>query len=454
MALARFVTPEEFGVVAAAMAAIGLLTVLADAGFAAALIQAPEVPEGTASTVFWAQVGIAASLAAAVAGPALLGSSGAPQQAALRIAASLAPSLVLNATTGVPLALWARELAFRPPAVALLVASGSGAAAALAAAVAGMGLWALVLQQLVTAAVFAGLILALSSFRPRLGFDGKALTRLARFGSPLLAASLIDAAATRAYVLLVRGAHGARDLGHYWSAYQLYLVPQVLLANGAGKFAFAYFAQGAGGGSEPGDVRRLLRAVHVASLPWIVVLSFLAEPLVALAFGPGWREAAAVFRILAWALLATPAAVVNLSWLKAAGRSGDFLRAEVSKKTVLIVLVAAASSRGPLAVAWAMVGAAGFAFVVNAWYSRSAHGRSVLGQALDLVAPLFCAVAVGACAWLAYHRVVGVGTAPALAAAAAAAAVTQLLVARLLVPAAVRDVTAFFRRNGGAAPFP
>ena len=62
--LTRTVSPQEFGVVAAAMAVIPLVYLLADLGFSTYLLQADELDQRSLSTAFWASVAAGAVLSA------------------------------------------------------------------------------------------------------------------------------------------------------------------------------------------------------------------------------------------------------------------------------------------------------------------------------------------------------------------------------------------------------
>ena len=64
--LTRTVLPQEFGVVAAAMAVIPLVYLLADLGFSTYLLQADELDQRSLSTAFWASVAAGAVLSAAL----------------------------------------------------------------------------------------------------------------------------------------------------------------------------------------------------------------------------------------------------------------------------------------------------------------------------------------------------------------------------------------------------
>src|SRR3954471_23993262 len=111
--LSRLLSPADIGLVALALAFLGVLGVVADLGAATFLVQTRSWDEKTRSTTFWTTLGFsvaATGLVVVLAAP-LAGLLGEPRLAP--VFQALAPILVLNVTSAVPSAILQRELRFR-----------------------------------------------------------------------------------------------------------------------------------------------------------------------------------------------------------------------------------------------------------------------------------------------------------------------------------------------------
>ena len=160
VALAGMLAPEHFGLFGMVVLGLGLLATLADFGLQGALVQrAGRGSQAYASTAFWflAFSGAALSALAVLVGAPLLAALYAEPRL-LAPAQALAVTILLSAVSTVPTALLLRQGRIGRLVLAEFAGVAMGAAAALWAASAGLGVWTLVAQQVVAAAVTAGLV--------------------------------------------------------------------------------------------------------------------------------------------------------------------------------------------------------------------------------------------------------------------------------------------------------
>ena len=80
---------------------------------------------------------------------------------------------------------------------------------------------------------------------------------------------------------------------------------------------------------------------------------------------------------------------------RALGRSDLIFRLEVIKRGVSIGLILACSPHGPLAIAWAVLGASVFAVAINTWCSHKLLGYGALAQMQDQAATLLLSLLAG-----------------------------------------------------------
>lgn len=353
-ALARLLTPHDFGLVGGVAAVLGLLTAVRELGLNVATVQRPRIEAAQVSTLFWINVAFAAGLWLALAGVApLLGRlAGEPQVPAIAVA--LGATLPLGALAAQPRALLQRRMEFRVLAGCDVAALALGSAAGVAGAVLGAGVAALVAMPIVTEASAALLIWQRSGWRPARPRRGSGVRSMLRFGSQLSAAGLLQHAARQLDKLLIGGAWGAAALGLYGRAHQLVLMPvqQILVPVSSVAIPALSRLQ-----SEPARYRRLyltaLRGVALLSLPPLAALAVLAREAVLVVLGPQWSEAAPLVAVLALAA-ALQITGHSAGWLFVSlGRTRRMMAWTAAASAALMASVAAGLPWGPFGVACA-----------------------------------------------------------------------------------------------------
>jgi O-antigen/teichoic acid export membrane protein len=299
---ARFLARSEFGLMALVLVVVGFCQGMADLGTANAVLHRQRASRGELASLFWASLAVGVLLGAGVAaaGPALAAAWGEPALA--RWLLWIAPVFPFLGAAQVPMACLRRDLRFGAFAALELGSAAAGTAAVCALAVAGAGVGALVAGQLAVAAARCALALRLARYRPAPHFSRAELAPFLSFGLYQMGERLVSFAARNLDKLVIGVWLGTAALGAYSLAYQLVNRPFRLLSNLSGRVARPLLAR------VQHDHERLLGAylesVRIAALtafPLYVCAWLLAEPLVALVYGPGWGDVASLFRIL-WPL--------------------------------------------------------------------------------------------------------------------------------------------------------
>src|SRR5918997_5502151 len=144
LVLARLLAPSDFGLVALAWVALGLVGVLRDLGLSATLVVRQDLDRTAQGTLLTLMLAIGTATAVVIAATAPLVASLFSEPRLSGILAGLAASLVVNGVTGFYEAVLQRELAFRARFVSQIAQVAVYAAVAIAAAAAGAGVWSLV----------------------------------------------------------------------------------------------------------------------------------------------------------------------------------------------------------------------------------------------------------------------------------------------------------------------
>jgi O-antigen/teichoic acid export membrane protein len=426
--LSRVLSPADIGLVALALAFLGVVGVVADLGAATFLVQTPSWDEETRSTTFWTTLGLSVLAMAgvvALAGPlaTLLGEPGLTP-----VFRALAPVLVVNAASGVPAAILQRELRFRELAMREMASALVAAAVGVGLAVAGAGVWALVAQSGTQALVASVLVWRMSTWRPTRQVSRTSFAELRKFGGPVLAINILQSVRDRLEQFLLGALVGVAALGYWTVAVRLLALLVDVSVAVLDSVALPVFAAAR---TAPDRFRRAFEAAQASTqmllVPALALLAVLSPVLLPLAFGPHWGPAIGPAQVLCLAYGVAGLAYFNRAALLSHGRSGVELLLTSTSLAIHVVLVVVVAPLGLTTLAWAFTGEALVTVLLGAGVLRATLGIGLgtLARAARVVGSGAVAVAAGL---VAMH----VTTLAPIADALVGLAVTAVLLAAML----------------------
>jgi O-antigen/teichoic acid export membrane protein len=383
--LARLLSPEDFGVVSAALIVIGFSLTFSQLGLGPALVQRPILEPRHVSTAFVASTIIGFLVAGLVWLAAPLLAEFFRMDGFAPVVRGLALLFPIKGISSVAENLLQRDLRFRFLANSDVLTNSVGyGLTAIALAFLGWGPWALVIAQLTQATMRAVIVMGVSRplLSPRPSWD--AFRELMGYGAGYSVASIGVIAANQVDNMVVGRWLGAYALGLYSRAYQLMAVPSALLGDVLDKVLFPTMAR------VQDDPQRLASAylqgtglIALVTLPIGVVAAVLAPDLVTVTFGSRWEALVPPFQVL----------VVGMMF-----RTSYRMSDSVSKATGMVY------SR-----AWRQALYAGLVFL-GAWIGRA---EGLTGVALGVLGALFInylvmaqlSLRVGQISWLRFAKV-------------------------------------------------
>jgi lipopolysaccharide exporter len=436
--LARLLSPEDFGVFAVALAVYLVVSSLAELGMGSAIARAATEPDDIAPTVTSLSVLVSLVVAGGLAAtaPVLATALGQPDAAApIRV---LALCLALTGVFAVPGAQLVRE--FRQDRIFLGIIVGFVVANPLLVvlAVEGGGATAFAWSR-VAGQVATGLVYVLSvSRRYRPGWHRASVRPLLAFGLPLAFANLVSWTLLNADYLLLGRLVGAAQVGVYMIAFNVANWSTAVLGSVLNSVVVPAL------GRVREDRARLGSAVLAASelvallaLPIGAMSLALAQPLVAVLFGPTWAEAVPVLRVLSVFGVLYAFSLLCANVLVATGRTVRLLLVQAGWVAVLVPAIVVGLRLGGLpGVAWAhvvtLLAVALPGYLVTVLRSTGTTARALLRTGLR---PTVAATAAAGLAWL----LAGLFTAPWLA-LLAGGSLGGLVYAALVAPLALRHL--------------
>ena len=217
--LLALIAPSHLGVFAFAQALTGFVSCFGDLAGQKFLVRRRALEPRVVATVYWMELALGATVAAAwaIVAPTVLAGFGHADQAPF--AQALALWIVLERLL-LPKAVLDQRMAFGRSNGALLAATAIGSVVLLASAALGAGPWSLVLG-LLARTLASGAVLTLAArFHPLRAFDPAVARELLVFGAPLLLSTALTFAYTNVDYLVVGQMLGFTALGLYTAAYR------------------------------------------------------------------------------------------------------------------------------------------------------------------------------------------------------------------------------------------
>lgn len=296
IALARLLTPEEFGVYAVALTVQAILMTFADLGLSAGLIVTDD-PEAQAPTV--GALGLAAGLLTgglmALCADPIASAMGSPASSpAIEV---LALALVLAGAGVVPYAMLQRQFAQKALFGISVVDFCISTVVTLALVVAGWGVVSIAIGRVCAQAVACILQFRLARVRPRFAFDPAVARPVLAFGLPVAGTTLLSWVVLNMDNVVVVKVAGTTELGFYVLAFNIAMWPMSALGQVVRSVSLPAFSRQ----RETGDRGGVLRAFGLTgllALPAGVCLAVLATPVVLTVYGSTWRPSAQVLAVL------------------------------------------------------------------------------------------------------------------------------------------------------------
>jgi O-antigen/teichoic acid export membrane protein len=451
--LARLLTPSDFGIVAMVTAIVGVADILRDFGLSSAAIQAKTLNNAERSNLFWVNVGIGCIGAVVIllCTPLITRLYGEHKLAPIIF--SLAWVLIISGVNTQFNAELSRGLRFKALAFADIGAQGLGIGAAITVAALGGGYWAIVVQQIVVAVMTLTFNMAVCRWRPGLPRRSVSITRFFRFGGGVLGTQLIGYATKNIDNIAVGAYWGAGPLGLYSRAYQLLMTPLAQINAPLTRVALPVLSR-----VQEDDVvyaRYLKKAQLVGCYLTATVFAMcaaLANPLVAVLFGPKWHGVAPIFALLAIGGVFRSISQISYWIFLSRGKTGQQFKQYLITRPVMIAIILGGLPWGPKGVAVGASIAYFMDWAVSLWWvGRAAHvdSRMLFRNAFR---SLFLVSAP--CGVVAYLGTLLVSQPIAQLAVAGSLAIIYIAVLIALVPV-VRDdakmILYFVRRSVGRA---
>ena len=369
--LARFLTPDMFGLMGMLVVFTLIGNTITESGFSQALIREQEVSQRTLSTVFWTNIALSLIIYAILwlCAPFIANFYHEPILTDVsRVTFLVIP---LGAMSLIHLTLCTREMQFRKMCLISLCASIISCTIAIIWAWRTHSVWALVVQNVATYALRTIGFWLSTKFRPILTFASDELRRLFTFSRNLLITGIIGNIFNNIYTLLIGRFYGATQAGYFVQADRIRMVASANMTQVIQSVSYPILSQinnssnpsNLSNSSNPSNLsnsstlyqpyRRIILVALLFVGFFMTLLMCVGEDLMQLLMGSAeWRVSGQYLMALGVAGILYPLHAVNQNILLVKGMGRTVLWIEVVRRTLMILLIVIALQFGVDVFVW------------------------------------------------------------------------------------------------------
>jgi O-antigen/teichoic acid export membrane protein len=394
--LSRLLLPSEFGVIAMLSVFIALGGVFINSGLPQSLIRTVSANEEDYSTVFYFNVVVSIVVYGLIyfSAPYIAMFYNLDQLESIVQVYSI--TFVINALSAIQITRLSKVLDFKTQMLvsipSLLLSSAVGVIMALM----GYGVWSLVWSAIMQSLITTILFWYRCRWIPLWSFNIDKFKYHFNFGLKLLFSGILDILFTNAYTIIIGKYFAVSQVGFYNRANSLQMLPASTLNSIVANVSYPLFAS-----IQNDEVRlksvykKIMQMVIFLVAPTLVFMAVLAEPLFRFLFTEKWLPAVPYFQILCFNGILYPIHSYNLQILNVKGRSDLFLRLEIFKKVITIVVIIISFQFGIFGLLYGSVFTSIVAFFINTHYSGKFLNYSAYEQCIDLLPTIGLSVIVG-----------------------------------------------------------
>ena len=383
--MARLLSPSDYGITALPAVFIAIAGVFTNAGFSDALVRIIELKEQDLSTAFFYSlgVGLLCYIILFIASPWISDFYNSPVLEPLMRVTAL--SFILTPLRTPQNVLLRRNLDFKTPAKISVIVTFLSGIVGIAMAYIGYGVWALVISGLF-ANVF-GLLMTVYMVRwyPKTGWSKASFQYLWGYGNKMMASGLLDTLYRNITPVIVGKFFGTADLGVYNRARGYAALPSSNIHAVVREVSFPVLSKIQDDDERLiSNYRRMIKLSAFVVFPLMMLLAALARPLIIVMITAKWEACIILLQLMCFSMMWYPIHALNLNILTVKGRTDLFLKLEIAKKVVGLVVICGALPFGLVAFCSAQIGSSLVSLIINTWYTGKFYKFGFIEQMKDL----------------------------------------------------------------------
>lgn len=398
--LARILLPEDFGLIGMITVFMALSQVLLNAGLTQSLIRQAKPLQIDYSTVFYFNVTASIILYFIIFLCAGFIADFYSQPVLKNIVRVYSLTIIINAFGAVQFTKLTKEMNFKTQmtvTVPSLIISGI---TGVVLAYLDYGVWSLVYMAVIQSFLSTIQVWFRSGWIPSLEFSKKRFKYHFNFSYKLGLSGVINSVYSNIYQVVIGKYFAPALVGFYTRAVTMKNLPVTNIANSLNKVTYPMFAEIQNDNIRLKKVyKMIMQSVIFVLAPVMVYLMVVAEPLFRFLFTEKWLPAVPYFQILCISGIIFPIHSYNLNILKVKGRSDLFLKLEIAKKILGVIVIIISLNYGIIALLWGQLISSILALFVNSYYSGNFINYRIWDQLKDISPILILTGLIGIAGW-------------------------------------------------------
>ena len=394
--LARLLMPSEFGLIAMLGVLMALGTAIINGGLTQSLIRSQNPDEEDFSTVFYFNLLGSIIIYGVVFFVAPLIAVFFNQEILVLIIRIYFIIFIINAFSAIQITRLTKKMDFKTQfkvsIPSLLISSFVG----LTMAYYGYGVWSLVWSAIFQSFASSVQLWFWSKWRPLKIFKKDKFKYHFNYGLKLMFSGILDTLFNNLYTIIIGKFFAPTQVGFYNRANSLQMFPVNSVSSVIAKVTFPLFASIQDDNIRlKGVYKRVMQMVLFFVAPILIFMAVLAEPLFRFLFTEKWLPSVPYFQILCLNGILFPIHSYNLQILNVKGRSDLFLKLEVFKKVLLILIIIVSFKFGIFGLLYGSALSSILSFFINSNYAGKFINYSTWEQIIDLLPVLLLSLSIG-----------------------------------------------------------
>ena len=385
--LARLLTPHDYGCIGMLTIFVVLAEAFIDGGFGSALIQRKRPTQEDYSTIFFWNILMSVLMYAIlfVSAPAIARFYNIPLLCdVLRVQGII---LFIYAFNIVQKNQLQKKLNFKVLSIVTITTSIISLGITIYMAYKGFGVWALVAQNLITAAIPAVVFWFYMKWRPAWVFSWKSFKELFSFGFFMFLTHLINNFSSQIQGLLIGKIYSSSTMGYFSKAVRTELMASQSITSIMTQVTYPLYAEAQDNKILLGNmIKRITMTISYITFPLLFILLLLAKPLFILLYSDRWLDSVPYFQVLCIAGMGGCLTSVNTQAIAAIGKSKEMFQWTIVKRGVgVLAIVGGLILYGMKGLLIGMVFNSWFSYFVNIFLVSKYIRYQWLQQIYDLI---------------------------------------------------------------------
>lgn len=395
--LARLLMPEDYGIIALVTVFTNIMQVFVDSGLGTALIQKKDADDLDFSSVFYFNFIVCITLYLVMFFAAPFIASFYRMSGLIPVVRVISLTIVISGIKGIQQSYVSRNMLFKSFFYATLGGTIFSAFLGIAMAYAEFGVWAIVAQQLSNTAIDTLILWITVKWRPKLMFSWNRLKGLLGFGWKMLCSALLDTVYNNLRSLLIGKVYSSADLAYYNEGDKF---PKLIVTNINTSIDSVLLPAMSKEQDNADKVKNMTRRSIMVSCyimaPLMIGLACCASNIVTIVLTEKWLSCTFFLQIFCVTYMFYPIHTANLNAIKAMGRSDLFLKMEIWKKIIGMILLLSTMFISVKAMAYSLLISTFASMIINSWPNKKLLNYNFLEQMTDIIPSILLALVMGA----------------------------------------------------------